>query len=126
MPAIPPPIELLESGLVYRSVYSPTVNTTAQALKVICAWPVSGQYGPGTRVLYGLESSHSTRLDNQLTSRHRYYVLMAACVFARKAEWILNAGLAAVLLFPAVAALHAIVLAALHRSGKFVDCYKWS
>lgn len=45
-------------------------------------------------------------------------MLVAACVFARKAEWIRNAGLAAVLLFPAVAALHGIVLAALHREGK--------
>lgn len=43
---------------------------------------------------------------------------MAACVLARKAEWIRNAGLAAVLLFPAVAALHGIVLACLHREGK--------
>jgi hypothetical protein len=43
---------------------------------------------------------------------------MAACIFARKAEWIRSACLAAALLFPAVAALHAIVLATLHRSGK--------
>lgn len=50
----------------------------------------------------------------------RYYVLVAACVFARKAEWIRNAGLAAVLLFPAVAALHGIVLATLHREGEFI------
>ena len=49
---------------------------------------------------------------------NRYYVLMAACLFARKAEWIRNAGLAAVLLFPAVAAIHGIVLAALHRKGE--------
>lgn len=43
---------------------------------------------------------------------------MAACIFARKAEWIRSACLAAALLFPAVAALHAIVLATLHRNGK--------
>jgi hypothetical protein len=47
-----------------------------------------------------------------------YYASMAACIFARKAEWIRSACLAAALLFPAVAALHAIVLATLHRSGK--------
>lgn len=52
----------------------------------------------------------------------RYYVLVAACVFARKAEWIRNAGLAAVLLFPAVAALHGIVLATLHREGELNFC----
>lgn len=45
-------------------------------------------------------------------------MLIAACVFARKEEWIRNACLAAVLLFPAVAALHAIILAALHVEGE--------
>jgi hypothetical protein len=48
----------------------------------------------------------------------RYYVLIAACVVARKTKWIRNACLAAVLLFPAIAALHGIVLAALHVEGK--------
>lgn len=42
---------------------------------------------------------------------------MAACVFARKAEWLRNACLAAALLFPAVAAIHGIVLTALHVDG---------
>jgi len=50
----------------------------------------------------------------------RYYALMVACVLARKEEWIRNSCLAAVLLFPAVAAIHGIVLAALHRNGEFV------
>ncbi|KAJ5397885.1 hypothetical protein N7509_005998 [Penicillium cosmopolitanum] len=95
MPAIPFPAYLPESQLVQRSTN--IHNATHSGLDVVCAWPVSGQYGPGTRVLY--------------------YVLVAACVFARKAEWIRNAGLAAVLLFPAVAALHGIVLATLHREG---------
>ncbi|OJD18333.1 hypothetical protein AJ78_01646 [Emergomyces pasteurianus Ep9510] len=75
-----------------------SANATANdALQVICAWPVSGQYGPGTRVLY--------------------YVLIAACVFARKTDWLRNACLAAVLLFPAVAALHGVVIAALNLHG---------
>ncbi|KAI9685485.1 MAG: hypothetical protein M1820_010782 [Bogoriella megaspora] len=73
------------------------VNTSTNALQVVCAWPVSGQYGPGSRVLY--------------------YVLVAACVVAQKAEWLRNACLAAALLFPAVAALHGIVLAATHVTG---------
>ncbi|KAJ5654170.1 hypothetical protein N7490_001173 [Penicillium lividum] len=94
MPAIPSPF--LENSLVHRST-DPTYNATVPVLEVICAWPVSGQYGPGTRYLY--------------------YVLMAACVLARKEEFIRNACLAAVLLFPAVAALHGIVLAALHVHG---------
>ncbi|KAG5912804.1 hypothetical protein E4U42_001804, partial [Claviceps africana] len=72
-------------------------NVAALGLEVVCAWPVSGQYGPGSRILY--------------------YVLIAACVLARKAEWIKNACLAAALLLPAVASLHAIVLAAFHQDG---------
>lgn len=51
-------------------------------------------------------------------TRCRYYILVAACVLARKAEWLRNACLAAALLFPAVAALHGIVLAAVHVKGK--------
>ncbi|KAK1246591.1 hypothetical protein MKX08_000393 [Trichoderma sp. CBMAI-0020] len=95
--------ELLgDVAVSHRSILSTSLasagNATVPAddgLKVVCAWPVSGQYGPGSRILY--------------------YVLIAACVFARKAEWIKNACLAAALLFPAVAAVHGIVLAALHR-----------
>lgn len=49
---------------------------------------------------------------------HRYYVLIVACVVARKTEWLRKACLAAALLFPAIAALHAIVLAAVHTNGK--------
>ncbi|KAJ5204987.1 uncharacterized protein N7498_005866 [Penicillium cinerascens] len=97
MPAIPFPAELLEGILVHRNAKLIPGNATAEILEVVCAWPVSGQYGPGTRVLY--------------------YALAAACVFARKEEWIRNPCLAAVLLFPAVAAIHGIVLAALHRNG---------
>jgi hypothetical protein len=39
-------------------------------------------------------------------------------VLARRAEWIKNACLAAALILPAVAAVHGIVLAALHRDSK--------
>lgn len=39
-------------------------------------------------------------------------------MFGKKADWIKNACLAAVLLFPAVAALHGITLAALHVDGE--------
>ncbi|CAI7629263.1 unnamed protein product [Penicillium viridicatum] len=100
MPAIPLIASFLEHALVHRAPASPPNVTGAGSsshLEVVCAWPVSGQYGPGTRVLY--------------------YVLIAACVVARKVEWIRNACLAAVLLFPAIAALHGIVLAALHVDG---------
>ncbi|KAF2273746.1 uncharacterized protein EI97DRAFT_382758 [Westerdykella ornata] len=67
------------------------------AVHVVCAWPVSGQYGPGSRVLY--------------------YVLVAACILGRKVEWLRNACLAVALVFPAVAALHSLVLAAVHVNG---------
>jgi len=42
---------------------------------------------------------------------------VAACVLARKSEWLRNACLAAALIFPATAAIHAIVIASLHVDG---------
>ncbi|KAK3313177.1 hypothetical protein B0H66DRAFT_578322 [Apodospora peruviana] len=74
-----------------------TNNTAEDAIQVICAWPLSGQYGLGSRILY--------------------YALVTTCVFARKADWLRNACLAAALIIPAVAALHGITLAALHVEG---------
>jgi hypothetical protein len=53
-----------------------------------------------------------------MTDQSSYYVLVFLCVFGKKADWIKNACLAAVLLFPAVAALHGITLAALHVDGE--------
>ncbi|KAI8961786.1 hypothetical protein F5Y11DRAFT_366451 [Daldinia sp. FL1419] len=85
--------ETLDTAIALAS-NATNVTSPDQVIQVVCAWPVSGQYGPGSRVLY--------------------YVLVAACVFARKAEWLRNACLAAALIFPAVAALHGIVLAAAH------------
>ncbi|KAF9873777.1 CoA-transferase family III [Colletotrichum karsti] len=66
-------------------------------LEVACAWPLSGQYGFGQRILY--------------------YILVVVCVVARKEEWIRAVCLAAALLVPAVAAIHGIVLASLHVDG---------
>lgn len=57
-------------------------------------------------------------LTNALIKRGRYYILVAACVLARKSEWLRNACLAAALIFPAVAAFHGITLAALHVDGE--------
>lgn len=71
----------------------------------------------GCRLLASIHSSPVGWLtdgDNDT----RYYVLIAACVLAQKSVWIRNACLAAALLLPAVAAVHAIVLAALHVDGK--------
>ncbi|KAH6643107.1 hypothetical protein C7974DRAFT_409603 [Boeremia exigua] len=72
-------------------------NGTLQPLDVVCAWPVSSQYGAGSRFLY--------------------YVLVATCVLLRKAEWLRNACLAAALLVPSIGALHGIVLAFYHVNG---------
>ncbi|KAI5269889.1 hypothetical protein E4T47_06673 [Aureobasidium subglaciale] len=91
MPPISPTFPIGE--LFSRDITA--ANGSSPRLHVVCAWPVSGQYGPGSRVLY--------------------YVLVALCVFGKKTDWIKNACLAAVLLFPAVAALHGITLAALHN-----------
>lgn len=65
------------------------------------------------------------RTDWALLARFsRYYVLIAACVFARKSDWLRNACLAGALLFPAVAALHGIVLAAVHVNGEAIWSWK--
>ncbi|EMD86970.1 hypothetical protein COCC4DRAFT_141046 [Bipolaris maydis ATCC 48331] len=80
-----------------------TIASSAQsspasaAFKVVCAWPISSNYGAGSRILY--------------------YVLVAACVTFRKAEWLRNTCLAAVLILPAISALQGIVLAAAHQNG---------
>ncbi|KAF3761636.1 hypothetical protein M406DRAFT_357810, partial [Cryphonectria parasitica EP155] len=94
MPALP--LHLVSNSSL--PLNSTTINgTAAETLQVVCAWPVSGQYGPGTRYLY--------------------YVLVAACVLGRGSEWLRDACLAAALLLPAVAALHGIVLATVHVDG---------
>ncbi|KAI7152998.1 hypothetical protein KC349_g8643 [Hortaea werneckii] len=99
MPGIPHGLPNLELDL--RTAVQPhpsSVNDTFDyGVDIICAWPVSGQYGPGSRTLY--------------------YVLVAACIFARKVDWLRNACLAAALLFPVIAALHGIVLATVHIDG---------
>jgi hypothetical protein len=92
----PQPLSPVQDRLQSNTTASAPASTPA--IQVLCAWPVSGQYGPGSRILF--------------------YVLIAACLVARKNEWIRNACLAGALLLPAVAALHAITLAALHNSGK--------
>jgi hypothetical protein len=50
---------------------------------------------------------------------HRYYVLVATCVFLRKHEWLRNACLAAALVVPSISALHGIVLTSFHVNGQF-------
>ncbi|KAF3002565.1 hypothetical protein E8E13_007923 [Curvularia kusanoi] len=72
-------------------------SSTTPPLDVVCAWPLSSQYGAGSRFLY--------------------YVLVATCVLLRKAEWLRKACLAAALLVPSLGALHGIVLACYHVNG---------
>lgn len=66
----------------------------------------------------------SHRFSAVLINIYRYYVLVAACVVGRKSKLLMNACLAAALLFPAVAAIHGIVLAALHVDGRYLD-FPW-
>ncbi|KAK0727744.1 hypothetical protein B0T26DRAFT_143893 [Lasiosphaeria miniovina] len=89
---------LVNGNLGANTSLSLATNRSSDAIiQVVCAWPVSGQYGAGSRVLY--------------------YVLVAACLLARKATWLRGPCLVAALLFPAVAAIHGIVLAAVHVDG---------
>ncbi|KAK3904062.1 hypothetical protein C8A05DRAFT_42830 [Staphylotrichum tortipilum] len=95
MPVLPP-FDLLHH-LVGRTVANNSPELQAQLQSVVCSWPVSGEYGPGSRILY--------------------YVFVATCVLARKTVWLRNACLAAALILPAIAAVHGILLASLHRDG---------
>ena len=96
MPVVSPAVEVFKrAAAAAASNSSLPSHTASEPVQVVCAFPVSGQYGPGSRVLY--------------------YTLVAACVLARRQPWIRDACLAAALLFPAVAAIHGIVLAALHK-----------
>ncbi|AEO63917.1 uncharacterized protein THITE_2109532 [Thermothielavioides terrestris NRRL 8126] len=88
------PVLLPDPSFPNLIVARDAANTSHQLQPVVCAWSLSGEYGTGSRILY--------------------YVLVAACVLARKSEWLRNACLAAALVIPATAAIHAIVLAALH------------
>ncbi|KAM7214536.1 hypothetical protein V8F06_010097 [Rhypophila decipiens] len=121
----------LLSALANRSLLdaasnaSSAVNSTlhGDGLYVICAWPVSGQYGPGSRFLFvqitplPVPTDASARLNRLTSMVPRYYALVAACVFARKADWLRGACLAGALIIPAVAALHGILLAIMHIPG---------
>ncbi|OHW93473.1 transferase family III-like protein [Colletotrichum incanum] len=97
-------LHLIASRGASADLPSSCAGSSRPCIEVICSWPLSGQYGLGQRVLY--------------------YALVATCVLARKAEWIRNVGLAAALILPAVAAVHGIVLAALHVEGAIdLDVY---
>lgn len=113
-----------------------------QPLDVVCAWPVSSQYGIVRLYRYTLIRSWQKLMAAGVTisvrSAHtfwptypmltfypiRYYVIVATCVFLRKAEWLRKACLAAALLVPSIAAFHGIVAAALHVNGQFQPPYQ--
>jgi hypothetical protein len=84
-------ISLLEV-LITRGI-TPTNSTTP--LHVVCAWPLSGQYGPFLRFIY--------------------YLFVVGCIVARKKEWLENA-----LVVPAVSAFHGLALAALHVDSELL------
>ncbi|KAF2622995.1 hypothetical protein BU25DRAFT_350925 [Macroventuria anomochaeta] len=97
MPATPALYGVFSRSIANATSTSSVVNGTRQTLDVVCAWPVSSQYGAGSRFLY--------------------YVLVATCVFLRKHEWLRNACLAAALVVPSISALHGIVLTSYHVNG---------
>jgi hypothetical protein len=99
MPATPALDDVFSRSIANTASPSSAVNGTGQVLDVVCAWPVSSQYGAGSRFLY--------------------YVLVATCVFLRKHEWLRNACLAAALVVPSISALHGIVLTSYHVNGQF-------
>lgn len=51
----------------------------------------------------------------------RYYILTTACLAGNKSKLLRQVCLAAALIFPAVAALHAVVLVALHNDGRSLN-----
>jgi hypothetical protein len=79
--------------------FAPETNLSSSnnAASVVCSFPLSGQYGPGARALY--------------------YVLVVACVLTPHVEWIRGACLAAALLFPSIAAIHALILTPIQHTG---------
>jgi hypothetical protein len=101
----------------------PANASAPHPLEVICAWPVSGQYGVGSRFLFVMPQAllplqKRLKLTWALPAvLNSYYVLVIASVVARKHKLLRDACLAAALLFPAIAAFHGIVLAAVHING---------
>jgi hypothetical protein len=73
-------------------------NSTDAGVQVICAWPLSGQYGAGTRI--------------------SYYVLIAITMVLHRTKKLREAALAAVMVLPTIAAIHGIVLATVHVDGQ--------
>lgn len=85
------------------SAAGPLPNGT-DGIYVVCSFPISDQYGLGSRLLF--------------------YVLVGACIFARNLLWLREACLAGALLLPLVAGLHGIVLAIYHVDGELSSRWK--
>ncbi|KAH8927144.1 hypothetical protein BT69DRAFT_1347502 [Atractiella rhizophila] len=77
------------------SAMSPSNSTNAA--QVLCAFPLSGQYGALQRLLY--------------------YCLLGLCIFGRKNDWLRSACLGGTLVYAAVASTHGIVLAITRADG---------
>ena len=104
---------------------SQTLRHQAQPLTALGRYWTScvlGQSPPNTALDRGsctFNNNHYFSTYRQLTCLHRYYVLVATCVFLRKHEWLRNACLAAVLVVPSISALHGIVLTSYHVNSQF-------
>lgn len=84
-------------GCLLRNV-ADLASEDGPGIPVLCAWPVSGQYVLGSRILF--------------------HLLIATRLIAWDSPRIKNASLVGISLFPAVAALHATTSAALHNPSK--------
>jgi hypothetical protein len=73
----------------------------------LCKLTTSSIQAPQNAVTFNIEL-----MGTLIFFDHRYYSFIAACIFARKGEWLENA-----LVVPAISAFYAICLAALHNNG---------
>ncbi|KAJ7807312.1 hypothetical protein B0H14DRAFT_1538972 [Mycena olivaceomarginata] len=78
-----------------------STTSDTDAVSVICAYPLSGQYGPG--------------------ARFSLYILLLACILWRKQTVVLNLGLGAVLFTGLVGAVHGVALGAVSGLGSNKD-----
>ncbi|KAJ7797500.1 hypothetical protein B0H14DRAFT_2531040 [Mycena olivaceomarginata] len=78
-----------------------STTSDTDAVSVICAYPLSGQYGPG--------------------ARFSLYILLLACILWRKQTVVLNLGLGAVLFTGLVGAVHGVALGAVRSNKDVLD-----
>ena len=123
--ARPQPCRLLQRWTMSSLEASQTLRHQVQPLTALGRYSTSCVLGLSPlntaldRGSCTFNNNHYFSTYRQLTCLHRYYVLVATCVFLRKHEWLRNACLAAALVVPSISALHGIVLTSYHVNGQF-------